>query len=104
MNRTEPINLPYSFVSIDILTATYNVYTNEVSCPGLKIFLPSFDVLPLDPLATTTYLLHEQGLINLANPGFDVCFINLHRLLKEKKKQCSNIFLIRTGFKSPKNM
>ncbi|XP_025202615.1 fatty acid synthase-like [Melanaphis sacchari] len=49
--------------------AQYNIFTNEVTCEGIKISLPCFEVLPLDPLVKTKFQLREQGLIDLSNPN-----------------------------------
>ncbi|XP_022162608.1 fatty acid synthase-like [Myzus persicae] len=59
MENSEPRDFP----------AQYNVFTNEVTCEGIKISLPCFEVLPLDPLVKTTFQLGEQGLIDLSNPS-----------------------------------
>lgn len=57
------------------MSAQYNVFTNEVTCEGIKISLPCFEVLPLDPLVKTTFQLREQGLIDLSNPSIKVSYI-----------------------------
>jgi len=66
----------YSIVNVyaDFL-AQYNVFTNEVTCEGIKISLSRFEVLPLDPLVKTTFQLREQGLIDLSNPSMKVSYI-----------------------------
>jgi len=56
--------------------AQYNIFTNEVTCEGVKISLPCFEVLPLDPLVKTTFHLGEQRLVDLANPSIKVSYIH----------------------------
>jgi len=51
--------------------AKYNTLTNEVTCTGIKISLPYFDILPLEPINKTTLQLFEHGLVNLKDPKFD---------------------------------
>lgn len=48
------------------------MFTNEVTCAGVRISLPRFEALPLDPFAKTTFQLGEQRLVNLISPNFDV--------------------------------
>ncbi|VVC29215.1 Hypothetical protein CINCED_3A015604 [Cinara cedri] len=56
--------------SEDILPVNYNIFTNEVTCIGVKISLPCFEILPLTTMSNT-FQFREEGLIDLANPGFD---------------------------------
>jgi hypothetical protein len=58
------------------LLAQYNIFTNMVTCDGVKISLPRFEVLPLDPLVKTTYQLTQQSLVNLTNTSYNVSFIS----------------------------
>ncbi|XP_025423656.1 fatty acid synthase-like [Sipha flava] len=53
------------------LLAQYNIFTNMVTCDGVKISLPRFEVLPLDPLVKTTYQLTQQSLVNLTNTSYN---------------------------------
>ncbi|XP_060836307.1 fatty acid synthase-like [Rhopalosiphum padi] len=64
----DPSVLAGSLEPIDF-AAQYNIFTNEVTCKGIKISLPCFEVLPLDPLVKTTFQLREQGLVDLSNPS-----------------------------------
>lgn len=48
------------------------MFTNEVTCAGLRMSLSRFEQLPLDPSVKITFQLDEQALVNLINPNFDV--------------------------------